>query len=84
MARKRNTFSATFCFTTLRVASATKQKYIVGLPVRARSYFALWTNRNVLSKLAQAKQLRLNNVIRFKEIRLFEFPDFPDLVCCQD
>ena len=55
-----------------RVGSQTKS--CLGLLVRANNYFALWTNRHVLPKLAQAKTLRFKNVFRFLEIQMFSFP----------
>ena len=61
-----------------------QHKSFLGLLVRARSYFELRTNRHVLSNLAQTKQLRFKPVLRFHEIRLFEFPKFPDLFFIQD
>ena len=61
------------CFVFYDFASrdGSQHKSFFGLLVSARSYFALWTNRHVLSKLVQTQKLRFKNVIRFEEIRVF-------------
>ena len=70
--RKRITFSPTLFYDFAnRVGS--QNKSIVDFLFRSKDYFILLTNRHVSSKLVQAKKLRLNNLIRFNEIRLFYF-----------
>ena len=75
---KKHIFANVF-FTTLRVASAAKQKSSCDFLVVRQMLFRTFDKPPFVVQARATKQLRLKNVLRFFEIRLFEFPDFLNL-----